>query len=184
MKSSKKSNFCNDWVIPKEKENHGNYKVIELKEIENSRKQIEFHLKTSLIHYYIDPEVFENPQSTLEYKFEDLEFYLSHKLPKSDETRKGDFGEIFGTEFLKQKYGYCFPLNKFNDKYNKDSAPHGEDILGFMHENGDIICLCICESKTYKQYATKVLNKACKQLKDSNIEPKSLIRIYERIIKN
>ena len=80
--SFKKRNFCNVWVTPEEKVNHGNYKVIELKEVENSRKQIELPLKKSLIHYYINPEVFGNPDSALEYKFEDLEFYLSHKLGK------------------------------------------------------------------------------------------------------
>lgn len=107
---------------------------------------------------------------------------MSEKIPDRETTRKGEFGEIFGTEFLKQKYDYCFPLNKLNKKDNKDVPAHGEDILGFKYENKEISCFCISECKTAKQYRTDILNDACDQLKKSNINPKSLIRFHEELL--
>ena len=181
METLKHGKFYKDWITLEERKQHKNYKVIELTETDESREHIGESLKKVIIKYYIVQDVFKFHKSQSNGRFNSLEFYLSKIIPNKETTRKGEFGEIFGTEFLKQKYDYHFPVNKLSKKDNKDVPVHGEDILGFKYENGEISCLCICESKAAKQYKTKVLNKACKQLKESNIDPKSLIKIHEEL---
>lgn len=138
-------------------------------------------MEKNYISYYVVPDLFEYHKSQVTDKFNSLEFYLSNKIPEVENTRKGEFGEIFGTEFLKQKCNYNFPVNKLNKKENKDVPVHGEDILGFKYDDGKISCFCICECKTTKQYKSKVLKDACKQLKKSNINPKSLTKFHEEL---
>ena len=181
MKTLEYGKFYDNWIAHKEKKNFDNYKVIELNEVENSRKKVEELLKKVIIKYYIVPKVFEYHKSQVTDKFNSLEYYLSKKIPEVEKTRKGEFGEIFGTEFLKQKCDYHFPVNKLNKKENKDVPAHGEDILGFKYDDDKISRFCICECKTAKQYKTDVLKDACTQLKKSNIDPKSLIRFHEEL---
>ena len=181
MENLKHDKFYDDWITIEERKKHKNYKIFELKEIDESRKIVEISLKKLIIDYYTLPDVLEYHKSKVNSKFNDLEVYLFNKIPEKETTRKGEFGEIFGTEFLKQKCKYHFPVNKLNKKDNKDAPVHGEDILGFKYKNNEISCLCICEAKTTKQYKTEILTKACNQLKESNINPKSLAKIHDEL---
>lgn len=181
MKILEYNNFYDDWINLEEKGNH-EYKFIELSEIEGSREIIAESLKKVIIKYYTVPTVFEHYGSQKTGKFDNLEFYLSKKIPSVEKTRKGEFGEIFGTEFLKQKFNFYFPVNKLNKKDNKDVPVHGEDILGFKCDGDEIIGLCICECKTAKNYSTVILNEACTQLIESNINPKTLVKFHDELI--
>lgn len=173
-------NVYPNWINIKEKKS-GNYKVIEVTEIDDSREKIEYNLKKTIVNHYTLPEILDYHLVQINDRFNNLEQYLTNRIPNEERIRKGEFGEIFGTEHLKQRHNYHFPVYRLRKKDNKNAPVHGEDIFGFKYKDNEISCLCICESKVAKQYKTKVLNKACEQLKESNINPKSLMKFHEEL---
>ena len=83
---------------------------------------------------------------------------LRENLPRSEKTRKGNFGEIVASEHLVQRYGYEMPVFKLRFRDHYDQPMRGEDIIGFVRDkNGRITVLCGGEAKTIATYASRTV---------------------------
>ena len=174
-----KNHFINEWLEVYEEKHYSDLSIINFKEKDNKREKIRNKLIETIISYYIKDHVINSYLSNDD-KFYRLENYINGKLPHMGKTRKGDFGEIIGTEHIKQEYGYCFPVIKLRYKKNNETSEHGEDILGFIIENNKIVSICIAESKIRSKYSKKPINDAHDQLKSSYIPvPKVLNFIFD-----
>lgn len=161
-----KDHFIKEWLEVYDERHFSDLSVINLKEKDKKRAKIKNKLIKTIFFYYFKPDVINSYLSN-EDKFYKLENYINGKLPHLEKTRKGDFCEIIGTEHIIQEYGYSFPVVKLRYKMNNETSEHGEDILGFLIDDGEIISICIAESKFRSTYSKEAINDAYHQLKSS-----------------
>lgn len=157
--------FFKDWFENEPEVNFKNCKIIKLTEIPESRESIHDKLIETVIHNYSDPDRIKSYLK--DEKYSNLERYINRRIPNVPIHRKGDFGEIFGTEHLKQVHGYVFPVTKLRVKFDADESLKKEDILGFFIEEGNITRICVGESKVRSNSDSSALNDAMNQLKKS-----------------
>ena len=175
-----RNNFDSHWLTINEDRDYGNFRTIRLEEIEGSRESVKVHLITTIKDHFSKPQ---RVQSYIDSeKFERLAIYISNRIPVNDTIRKGDFGEIIGTEHLDQKYKYNFPVFKLRSKSNPNSSMPGEDILAFRIKDKKIERLCVGEAKTYSRYAGIVVEEAHERLKKAyKPHPTSLAFISDKL---
>ena len=171
--------FFKDWIELKEEFSQGNCKILKFSEIPNAREKIYEDLTKTVINHY------SNPKRVKTYlkneKYSKLENYINERLPNVSNHEKGDFGEIFGTEHLKQLHNYTFPILKLRYKNKSNKSLEGEDILGFYIEDDEITRICVGESKIRTSGDSKVIGDAIDQLEKSyNPRPISIKFISDR----
>lgn len=157
--------FFKDWIEPEQESSIHNCKVLKFNEIPDAREKIYEKLVERVIEHYTEPkritDYLENE------KFSRLERHINESLPTLPNQEKGDFGEIFGTEHLKQFHNYSFPILKLRYKLKPNKSIEGEDILGFYIENNEITRICVGESKVRTKSNSKVIEDAIGQLEKS-----------------
>lgn len=172
--------FFKEWIELKEELEIKNCKIFKFTEIPESREKIYEKLTETVINHYSEPKRI-NYYLTNE-KFAKLERYINKRLPTTSNHEKGDFGEIFGTEHLKQFQKYSFPILKLRHKPKQNKSLEGEDILGFNIENDKIIGICVGESKVRASSDSYVIEEALTQLKKSyNPHPVLIKFISDRV---
>jgi len=93
--------------------------------------------------------------------------YFAKNLPKDNNTRKGNFGEVVASEHLVQRYGYDMPVFKLRFRDSHDLAMRGEDIIAFEMEAGTISRVIIGEAKCIVQYQKETVRSAHHRLADA-----------------
>lgn len=157
--------FFKDWIELKEEFLQDNCKIFKFSEIPNAREKIYEELTETVINHYSEPKRVKNYLKNE--KYSKLESYINNRLPTTPNHKKGDFGEIFGTEHLKQFHNYIFPILKLRHKPKPNKSLEGEDILGFYIEDDEITRICIGESKIRTRSDSKVIGDAFNQLEKS-----------------
>jgi len=158
-----RNNFDIHWLTINEEIDYGKFRTIRLKEIDGSRESVKEYLIEAIKDHFSRPH---RVQSYIDSeKFDRLATYISNRVPVKDTIRKGDFGEIIGSEHLDQHYNYDFPVFKLRSKSNPNSSMPGEDILAFRINENKIERLCVGEAKTYSRYAGIIVEEAHDRLK-------------------
>jgi len=106
-------------------------------------------------------------------------FFAAH-LPKENNTRKGNFGEVVASEHLIQRYGYDMPVFKLRFRDSHELAMRGEDIIAFEMDNGSVARVIIGEAKCIVRYQKSTVRSAHKRLADAvRPRPMSLSMLSE-----
>ncbi|MGL4670608.1 MAG: Hachiman antiphage defense system protein HamA, partial [Methanobacteriaceae archaeon] len=153
----KRDDFIEQWVMVEE-EIDVDFKSIRLKEKDQSRESAINPLKETIIDHYAKSK--KRDKYLNDRKFDKLEKYISKRIPFSDRTRKGDFGEILGCECMIQTYGFEFPVPRLRYNPNLETSMIGEDILGFKIINNKIVEICVGESKLSEKFNNRTINDA------------------------
>lgn len=172
--------FFKNWIETEQESSIQNCKILIFSEIPNARENIYQKLIETVIYHYSEPKRVK--KYLKEEKFSKLENYLNKRIPTAPDHQKGDFGEIFGTEHLKQFHNYTFPILKLRYKIKTNRSNEGEDILGFYIENDEITRICVGESKVRASSDSNVIEDAIDQLEKSyNPHPIMLKFFSDRI---
>lgn len=90
---------------------------------------------------------------------------IRDELPKSDRTRKGNFGEVIASEHLVQRYGYLMPVFKLRFRDHPNLPMRGEDVIAFVRDaHGSITKVCVGEAKVIVAFAHQTVEKAHERL--------------------
>ena len=170
--------FLKDWIESESESLIQNCKVLKYNEIPNAREKIYEELVERVIEHYTENERIK--EYLEDEKYSKLEKHLNESLPTLPNQEKGDFGEIFGTEHLKQFHNYEFPILKLHHKLTPNRSLEGEDILGFYIENKEITRICVGESKVRARSNSKVIEEAIGQLEKSYNPHPVLINFFSK----
>lgn len=172
METSKKDkplsrdNFDTYWL---ENVSPSNYKKIShkpLQEKQDSRKLVKPFINQAIVDHHVHHRRVAKWLEELGYHKTALK--LVTELPKSDKTRKGNFGEVVASEHLIQRYGYHMPIFKLRYRDSHNMPMRGEDIVAFvLTPKSEIIKICIGESKTRKRFSSSTILEAHDRLKNS-----------------
>lgn len=157
--------FFKEWIEPEEESSIQNCKILRFSEIQDARKKIYGELVETVINHYSNLKRINNYLK--KGKFSKLENHINKRIPTNHFHEKGDFGEIFGTEHLKQLHNYEFPILKLRHKHKINRSSEGEDIIGFYIENDEITRICVGEAKVRTKSDSKVIGDAINQLEKS-----------------
>ncbi|MBC8232238.1 DUF1837 domain-containing protein [bacterium] len=97
--------------------------------------------------------------------------------PKDTNTRRGNFGEVIASEYLRQRKGYYIPVYCLRYSRNPESAMKGDDILAFKlgEDDGSGREMLVGEVKVRSQFASCAVEEAYKNLSiGQSGRPKSL----------
>lgn len=172
--------FFKNWIQLKQKINHDNCDIFQFDEIPKSRQKIYEQLVQRIISHYTDSKRIKKYLDNE--KYEKLEDYINRRIPTKSIPIKGDYGEIFGVEHLKQFHNYEFPITKLMIKLKLNKSLEGEDILGFYIENNKITKICVGEAKVRTRSNSTVLNDAIDQLENSYKPHPVLLKFYSDMI--
>ncbi len=87
--------------------------------------------------------------------------YLRTKLPPGKSLQSGDLGEIFATEYIREKMGFDVPINKLRFRVNPKIPLPGEDVIGFQFsDNGDLLRVLKVEAKSQARLSASTVRKA------------------------
>lgn len=90
---------------------------------------------------------------------------IADELPKSDRTRKGNFGEVIASEHLVQRYGFLMPVFKLRFRDHPNLPMRGEDVIAFVRDaQGAITKVCVGEAKVIVAFAHQTVEKAHERL--------------------
>lgn len=134
-------------------------------ECEGARAEIQPLLADALREHHIQRRRIAECLRTLNHS-EAAEFF-AQELPKSAQTRKGNFGEVLASEHLVQRYGYAMPVFKL--QYRDSNLPmRGEDIVAFELDNQKrIMRVVIGEAKAVKTFRQRTVMEAHERLKSA-----------------
>ena len=172
--------FFKDWIELKQELPNTNCVILQFNEIPESREKIYENLIERILSHYTDSKRIKKFLDNE--KYDKLEDYINRRIPTKSIPIKGDFGEIFGTEHLKQFHNYEFPITKLMIKLKLNKSPEGEDILGFYIENDEITKICVGEAKVRTRSSSTVLNEAIDQLENSYKPHPVLLKYYSDLI--
>ncbi len=148
-----------------------------LYEAEHARDLVFTTLAESVFIHHNDPEEFRMNLATLGYPEAANEI---DRRPSNPNIRKGNFGEILASEYLRQCEGYQIPVYRLR-KSIEDSPMPGEDILAFKFGTADRLGreLLVGESKVRDQYTSETVKEAYQQLVNYGLRrrPKSFLLI-------
>ncbi len=98
--------------------------------------------------------------------------YLRDEIPAKLIAQSGDLGEIFVTEYIREKMDFEVPINKLRWRDHHEMAPRGEDVIGFQFsDNGDLLRLLKVEAKSQKRLNASTVRKAREKLDDYSGRP-------------
>lgn len=102
--------------------------------------------------------------------------FFAEEMPRSANTRKGNFGEVVASEHLIQRYGFAMPVLKLRYRDSHNLPMRGEDIVAFEVDNdGRIVQLAIGEAKAIVLFRRATVREAHARLKSAfNPRPMTL----------
>ena len=110
------------------------FRHVPLAEVENLRETVFVPLAETIFAYHNDPEEFTANVAALGYP-ESAE--TLDKRPRTQSTRKGNFGEILASEYLRQCEDYRIPVYRLRYNPNPESSMKGDDVLAFRFGEPD-----------------------------------------------
>jgi hypothetical protein len=176
--------FMLDWVQARPcKSTYSSFNHYPLNEIDGSRDTIKDKLVEVVYQHHIDPEY----QSLL---LEQLAAPIvaakirSH-FPVEWTTKIGNFGEVLGSEYIRQVLGYEVPVFRLRFNSNHDQSMKGDDAVGVILK-GNTLEFMILEVKTAQNLDKRELVEAVEGLKRAKklSQPASWEFITERMFTN
>ncbi|GIK37994.1 MAG: hypothetical protein BroJett011_18270 [Chloroflexota bacterium] len=139
------------------------FQHIPLAEVANSRNFVFKPLAETVFIHHNDPEELHDNLAALGYT-ETIK--VLDKRPRTPKTRKGNFGEILASEYLRQAEGYQIPVYRLRYNPNPESAMKGDDVLAFKFgdPDGKGREILIAEVKVRNTFAAQVITEAYDQL--------------------
>lgn len=139
------------------------FRHMPLSECADKRDHVFEPLARTIFIHHNDPEEYKEIVAELGYEQAAREF---DKRPHDDKTRKGNFGEILASEYLRQVDGYDLPVYRLRWNTNPDTSMRGEDILAFKlgKPDGTGREICVTEAKVLSRYDKRAIKSAHKQL--------------------
>ena len=100
------------------------------KEKADKRAEAVTALGQRLVQHYIGQETIVRAGG-----FEKAADIIKNSLPTNKRIRSGDLAELLATEFLAEKTAYKAPILKLRYKSDRNTALHGDDIIGIDSSN-------------------------------------------------
>lgn len=166
-----RDDFVHTWLIQQDPSSaYTAFRHIPLAEVDDARELVFVLLAETIFIHHNDPEEFRKNVITLGYPEAAEEV---DRRPHDPTTRKGNFGEILASEYLRQCEGYRIPVYRLR-KSSEDSPMPGEDILAFKFGavDGSDRVLLVGESKVRGQYESRAVEEAYQQLCKSGRRPR------------
>ncbi len=154
------------------------FRHVPLSERADKRDHVFNLLAGTIFIHHNDPEEYKEIVVELGYEQAAQEF---DKRPRDDKTRKGNFGEILASEYLRQVEGYDLPVYRLRWNTNPDTSMRGEDVLAFKFGNPDGTGreICVTEAKVMSRYNRDEIEAAHKQLRSGHRpRPNSIPFVY------
>jgi len=144
-------NFIIHWVTDSPGNKYKKFRHIELKENNEARNTILEPLSAVVFIHHNDPEEFRQNLLYLGYPEAAKEL---DRQPSDENIRKGNFGEILASEYLKQKEGYLIPIYRLRYSQHPNASPPGDDVLSFkLGKRGDSKKeICVTEVRVRNQF--------------------------------
>jgi hypothetical protein len=148
------------------------------------RESIEEHIGASIVEHHIN-------RCRISSVLQDLGHagaaqFFSSELPRSERTRKGNFGEVVASDYLVQRQGYSMPVLKLRFRDHANLPMRGEDIVAFrLNANRQIDAVIVGEAKCLVRYEGRTIEDAHARL-SSAFHPRPLTMsmlseiLYER----
>lgn len=161
-------NFMEEWLergTPRP--TYTRFRHVPLSERADKRDHVFKLLAGTIFIHHNDPEEYREIVADLGYERAAQEF---DKRPHDDKTRKGNFGEILASEYLRQVERYDLPVYRLRLNTNPDTSLRGEDVLAFKLGNPDGTGreICVAEAKVMSQYDKDEVGAAHKQLRSGH----------------
>ena len=155
------------WLDYSKRINHGyKYNIVDISETD-VRKEILFPdwLAEELLVAYKNPEHLK--RRYLKRNKDELHNYLKNEVFPDLNTvidknvRRGDWGEIVSSLFLRDTMNLETALIKLRYKLNRKKSSFGIDVFGVQLDGAGKVCsLCVCETKTKIRYDKQIGVKA------------------------
>lgn len=139
------------------------FRHVPLAERADERDHVFEPLAGAIFIHHNDPEEYKEIVAELGYEQAAQEF---DTRPRDDKTRKGNFGEVLASEYLRQVEDYDLPVYRLRLNTNPDTSLRGEDVLAFKLGNPDGTGreICVAEAKVMSRYNKDEVEAAHKQL--------------------
>lgn len=149
-----RNNFDSVWLGPGAKKvAYSKFVHRPIREKSGIRNSVKTALKEAVVDHHKHLSVVS--KLLKKHGFKKASEILSSQLPRSSNTRMGNFGEVVSSEHLRQRYGYTMPVFKLRYMDNFLMPMRGEDILCFeLNEKARIVSICLGEAKTMGKYET------------------------------
>jgi hypothetical protein len=95
---------------------------------------------------------------------------IANSLPTNKRTRSGDLGELLATEYLNSETQFEVPIKKLRWKSDRETAMHGNDVVGVDTKNGPVRVLK-GECKSRASFSKATVEEAAKSLDLHNGRP-------------
>jgi|Deesub1362A_J573_1020465.scaffolds.fasta_scaffold00077_110 hypothetical protein len=171
-------NFIIHWFTNGPGNNYKKFRHLELIEKNGAREVILEPLTAIIFIHHNDPEEFKQNLQYLGYPEVAREL---DRRPRDENIRKGNFGEILASEYLRQKEGYLIPVYRLRYSQHSDASPPGDDVLAFKldQQKGSKKEICIAEVKVRNRFSSEAVKEAYEKIDKSysglRPRPKSLL---------
>jgi hypothetical protein len=130
---------------------------------EQNREAVFDALAETIFLYHTDPAACRHNLELLGYPAAAQQI---EKRPRTENTRKGNFGEIVASEYLSQALGYEIPVYRLRYNPNPEQSMKGDDVLAFKFGNEDGLGreIVVGESKTRTDFSSNAVEEAYEQL--------------------
>ncbi len=161
------NNFIIHWLVDSPSNNYRKFTRLELVEKDGAREDVLEPLSTVIFIHHNDPEAAKELD----------------RRPGDENIRKGNFGEVLASEYLKQKEGYLIPVYRLRYSQHPDASPPGDDVLAFKldSQKGSKKEICITEVKVRNRFDSDAVKEAYEKIDKSynglRPRPKTLLFI-------
>jgi len=172
------NDFIIHWLVDSPSNNYRKFTHLELVEKDGAREDILEPLAKVIFIHHNDPEEFKQNLQYLGYPEAAKEL---DRRPGDENIRKGNFGEVLASEYLKQKEGYLIPVYRLRYSQHPDASPPGDDVLAFKldSQKGSKKEICITEVKVRNRFGSDAVKEAYEKIDKSynglRPRPKSLL---------
>ena len=179
-----RDNFIQVWLTRQDPSPaYTEFRHMPLAEVENLREIVLDPLAETIFIHHNDPEEFRANVVALGYP-ESAE--TLDKRPRAPNTRKGNFGEILASEYLRQYEGYQIPVYRLRYNPNPESSMKGDDVLAFRfgEPDGSGREILVVESKVRGQFAAETVREAYQQLENGQRPRPTSIPFIVTVLRN
>ena len=147
-----------------------------LSEREGGREAIFGELANRILDHYIAHKEIARLLDELEYsKVAEL---IRTLLPKRQNIKSGDLGEILAAEFIEEQLDFKIPVKKLRYKDHRDMPMRGVDVIGVAYDNNNQIILLKCEAKSARNLSNATVKRARKALETDYGRPSAHSLIF------
>ena len=160
-------NFIIHWFTDSPSKNYRKFRHLELVEKSEARDDILEPLAKVIFIHHNDPEEFKQNLQYLGYPEAAKEL---DRRPGDENIRKGNFGEVLASEYLKQKEGYLIPVYRLRYSQHPNASPPGDDVLAFKLDRpkGSKKEVCITEVKVRNRFGSDAVKEAYEKIDKSS----------------